>query len=540
MMEAFNIPVFSAQGYEADDVIGTLAVQAADAGIDTYLVTLDSDLVQLIQPNVTHLHDAPLPARQRDLRRGGRPRALRLRRRRAWPTSRPCAATRSDNIPGVPGIGDGTAIEAARAVRQHRGHLRAHRRGEAGQAAREPARSTRPRCASAKDMATIRRDVPDIILDMEEARDRPLRPPARPRPAARPRVPHPGPAPAAGRGGLSRRRLRRRRRRIVGQPSRRSYTLVNTEADLDALVARMREAGALRLRPRSRRAAARTTACSSASTSPWRPGEAYYIPVGHQPALGGPPQLAPRPRAADAGAAVRRPRRSRRSPTTASSTSRYLASRGIHVHGFAFDTLLAAYILGEGALSDSVPSRRRLAQPEVARLTPPRLRDDARSSTSSARTARSSSAIDQTRIEDAAALRLRERRLHAAPARAPGEGAARAGACGTSSRTSRCRSCRCSRAWRRRASPSTSTRPARDVAGPRRADRRTWSRQAYDGGRPRVQHRLAAAALAGAVRGAGAAEDAPDEAGLHDRRPGDRGAARRAPHRRHHPASGAS
>ena len=53
MMEAFNIPVFSAQGYEADDVIGTLSVQAAAQGIDTYIVTLDSDLVQLIQPNVT-------------------------------------------------------------------------------------------------------------------------------------------------------------------------------------------------------------------------------------------------------------------------------------------------------------------------------------------------------------------------------------------------------------------------------------------------------------------------------------------------------
>ncbi|HWC30205.1 MAG TPA: hypothetical protein VG845_09005, partial [Dehalococcoidia bacterium] len=53
MMEAFNIPVFSAQGYEADDVIGTLAVQAAAAGIDTHIVTLDSDLVQLIEPNVT-------------------------------------------------------------------------------------------------------------------------------------------------------------------------------------------------------------------------------------------------------------------------------------------------------------------------------------------------------------------------------------------------------------------------------------------------------------------------------------------------------
>src|SRR5688500_4351055 len=53
MMEAFNIPVYSMPGFEADDVMGTLSVQAAEQGIDTYLVTLDSDLVQLIRPDVT-------------------------------------------------------------------------------------------------------------------------------------------------------------------------------------------------------------------------------------------------------------------------------------------------------------------------------------------------------------------------------------------------------------------------------------------------------------------------------------------------------
>ena len=53
MMEAFNIPVYSAPGYEADDIMGTLAVEAHALGIDTYLVTLDTDLIQLIEPGVT-------------------------------------------------------------------------------------------------------------------------------------------------------------------------------------------------------------------------------------------------------------------------------------------------------------------------------------------------------------------------------------------------------------------------------------------------------------------------------------------------------
>ena len=110
MMEAFNIPVYSAPGFEADDVIGTLAVQAAEAGIDTYLVTLDSDLIQLIQPNVTvymlrpyqrdHVIYDEAAARERygfDPERMIDFKALR--------------GDTSDNIPGVPGIGDGTATK---------------------------------------------------------------------------------------------------------------------------------------------------------------------------------------------------------------------------------------------------------------------------------------------------------------------------------------------------------------------------------------------------------------------------------------------
>lgn len=52
MLRAFNIPVIEAEGYEADDVIGTLAVKAAEAGVTTYMLTPDKDYGQLIRPNV--------------------------------------------------------------------------------------------------------------------------------------------------------------------------------------------------------------------------------------------------------------------------------------------------------------------------------------------------------------------------------------------------------------------------------------------------------------------------------------------------------
>ena len=48
MIETFNIPIYMVDGFEADDVLGTLARQADEAGVETYLVTLDSDLVQLV------------------------------------------------------------------------------------------------------------------------------------------------------------------------------------------------------------------------------------------------------------------------------------------------------------------------------------------------------------------------------------------------------------------------------------------------------------------------------------------------------------
>ncbi|MBI5412086.1 hypothetical protein HZA43_02815 [Candidatus Peregrinibacteria bacterium] len=50
MLKRFKIPIFSKEGFEADDVMGTLAKQAESQGIKTYLVTGDRDVLQLITP----------------------------------------------------------------------------------------------------------------------------------------------------------------------------------------------------------------------------------------------------------------------------------------------------------------------------------------------------------------------------------------------------------------------------------------------------------------------------------------------------------
>ena len=51
--EAFSVPVYEQPGFEADDVIGTLADQAVAAGFDTWICTLDSDLLQLVNKDIS-------------------------------------------------------------------------------------------------------------------------------------------------------------------------------------------------------------------------------------------------------------------------------------------------------------------------------------------------------------------------------------------------------------------------------------------------------------------------------------------------------
>ncbi|MEN9744896.1 MAG: polymerase, partial [Bacteroidota bacterium] len=52
IIESFNIPIIETDGFEADDVIGTLAKQAEQAGYHVYMVTPDKDYGQLVSENI--------------------------------------------------------------------------------------------------------------------------------------------------------------------------------------------------------------------------------------------------------------------------------------------------------------------------------------------------------------------------------------------------------------------------------------------------------------------------------------------------------
>src|SRR4029450_983076 len=56
VLDAYRIPILELPGFEADDVIGTLAFKAAEAGSDVVIVTADKDMLQLVAPHVRVFH----------------------------------------------------------------------------------------------------------------------------------------------------------------------------------------------------------------------------------------------------------------------------------------------------------------------------------------------------------------------------------------------------------------------------------------------------------------------------------------------------
>ncbi|MFM2031255.1 MAG: hypothetical protein RLZZ297_20 [Chloroflexota bacterium] len=112
MMHAFNIPIYVAEGFEADDVLGTLARQAAAAGVETLILTGDSDTLQLVDAQTHVLLANPFGQKMTSIEydydkvveryEGLRPQQLADLRGLKGDTS--------DNIPGVKGIGEKGAI----------------------------------------------------------------------------------------------------------------------------------------------------------------------------------------------------------------------------------------------------------------------------------------------------------------------------------------------------------------------------------------------------------------------------------------------
>ena len=107
IVQAMNIPVVQVEGYEADDVIGTLAKQASQKGFHVYMVTPDKDYAQLVEDSIymyrlTHTGiDIMGPKQVAEKFSIQRPEQV-IDLLGLWGDS-------SDNIPGAPGVGEKTA-----------------------------------------------------------------------------------------------------------------------------------------------------------------------------------------------------------------------------------------------------------------------------------------------------------------------------------------------------------------------------------------------------------------------------------------------
>jgi DNA polymerase-1 len=112
IIEGFNIPIIESHGYEADDIIGTLAWQAADAGYEVYMVTPDKDYGQLVCKDNVYIFKPAYMGNKEEILDGEKICAK-------WDIKR-CEQVIDilglmgdavDNIPGIAGVGEKTAAK---------------------------------------------------------------------------------------------------------------------------------------------------------------------------------------------------------------------------------------------------------------------------------------------------------------------------------------------------------------------------------------------------------------------------------------------
>jgi DNA polymerase-1 len=170
VLDAYRIPIITLKGYEADDVIGTLATQGAAQGLNVVVVSGDKDFQQLVRPNVWLLNPgrggpASVEEQWVSVENGSE----RLGVAPALVTDfLALVGDSSDNVPGVKGIGEKTAQELVNSygsietILEHAAEITKKRPREALLEQGDMARLS-------KELVTIRQDLP-ITLDLEPMR----------------------------------------------------------------------------------------------------------------------------------------------------------------------------------------------------------------------------------------------------------------------------------------------------------------------------------------------------------------------------------
>ena len=339
LVEAFNIPLFEIDKYEADDVLGTLSRQASRQGIDTVIVTGDADTMQLVSPHVKVLY--PKAGRAFSDTRLFDEDAVR-EKYGVGPEHitdlKAMMGDPSDNIPGIPGVGEKTAVKLIQQfgtledVYQHLDEVTPPK-------TQELLRQNEAIARQSKELATIvtqtpvtlnlddcrvsqydRKQVADFLRELEFY-------------SLLPKLP--------GAEGES------DEVQVEAGPVQGDYRVVATTEDLDELIKRLSASRSFAfdtettgLNPMS----AQLVGISLAAES----GRAYYIPVGHV-LLDEVTQLPLeqvinrlKPLFEDPGIS--------KLAHNGKYDMNMLAECGVNVDGLSFDSMIAAHLLGEKAL----------------------------------------------------------------------------------------------------------------------------------------------------------------------------------------------
>ncbi len=170
VVQAMDIPTFEVPGYEADDLIGSLAKQATQQEVETVIITGDNDTLQLVSPSVKVV--TPGGHRQRFSDAKLYDETAVKKKYGVDPTLlvdyKGLVGDKSDNIPGVTGVGDKTAREL---IQQYGTieEMYEHLEEIESKRAKKALSGQRDQALLSKRLATIATDAP-IALKLEECR----------------------------------------------------------------------------------------------------------------------------------------------------------------------------------------------------------------------------------------------------------------------------------------------------------------------------------------------------------------------------------
>ncbi len=166
VIHALNVPIVELPGYEADDVIATLARRAAERGLDVTIVTGDKDLVQLVNDRIRIYNPKTGGKEPEIITRDTASEKLGVQPEQI-PDYLGLAGDQVDNIPGVKGIGPKGAVELLKQFGSLEGIY--ENLEQVKPRYRKALEGQREQAFLSKQLATVRADAP-VNIDLEELR----------------------------------------------------------------------------------------------------------------------------------------------------------------------------------------------------------------------------------------------------------------------------------------------------------------------------------------------------------------------------------